>query len=287
MEINKKINHTLGIIFADNAQNGLTHDFFAAILNGFKIEAENQGYEIHFINTNKQSKYRQSYLETVNEKNIDGVVVACINYEDPEVTELLSSGIPIITIDEKLDGVVSILSDNEQGMKDLVNYIASMGHKKIAYIHGDSNTVTGKRVNTFKDTCQELGIEVPTEYIGSSNFRDCARATYLTEEMLRLPEPPTCIIYSDDYAATGGINVIHARGLDIPADISIAGYDGLDFPSRYEPRITTVKQDMDLMGKTAAKKLIEFIEVGKSDDEEVIIIPTTLIKGRTVKQVFY
>lgn len=281
----REIYHTLGIIYADNAKNGLTHDFFSAILNGFKNEAESLGYEIHFINTNKECKTRKSYLDTVYEKNIDGVIVACINYDDPEVIELLQSDIPIITIDESLDGVVSVLSDNEQGMRELVQYIASMGHKKIAYIHGDSNTVTGKRLAVFNATCKELGIDIPAEYIGESNFRDVGRAAYLTEEMLRLPEPPTCIIYSDDYAATGGINIIHARGLTIPADISVAGYDGLDFPSRYEPRITTVKQNMDLMGKTAAQKLIEFIEVGKPDDATNIYIATSLSKGRTIRQV--
>jgi len=283
----KEIYHTLGILYSDNAQNGLTHDFFAAILNGFKDAAEEEGYDIHFINTNVKSNAKHSYLETVREKNIDGVMILCINnYDSPEVVELLNSEVPLITIDEKMEGVVAVFSDNEEGMKELVKYIASMGHKKIAYIHGDANTVTGKRLSTFKNTCKELNIDIPAEYIGESNFRDIGRATYLTEEMLRLPEPPTCIIYSDDYAATGGINVIHARGLDIPADISIAGYDGLDFPTRYEPRITTVKQDMDLMGKTAAKKLIEFIEQGKSGNEEDIFIPTSLSKGRTIRQIF-
>ncbi len=280
--------YSLGILFEDDACNGLTHDFFASVLNGFKKEAEKHGYEITFINTHKDAPGRKSYLQRVQERNIEGVGIICTNFSDPEVLELIGSDVPVVTIDEPLDGVISVLSDNAQGIKNLVYHIAGMGHTKIAYIHGNMNSVTQVRIKNFKAACEKLGVSVPDEYLRQSYFRDINKTAYETEALLRLPDPPTCIIFPDDYAAIGGINILKAYGLVIPDDISVAAYDGIDIPSRYDPQITTVKQDMDGMGSVAAKKLIELIETPEEiTDFSDVLIETKLVEGRTIKQMLW
>ena len=248
--------YSLGILFKDNAMCGLTHDYFAGILNGFKLQAEELGYEITFINAGTRHD-KKTILEHVKDRKIEGVGIICTDLNDPEVQELLGSDIPLVTIDEP---------DNEQGIRNLVYHIAGMGHKKIAYIHGDMNSVTGIRINGFKDACNKMGIDVPKEYIRECNYRDTKKASFETEALLRLPDSPTCIIYPDDYAAIGGINILKAYGLSIPDDISIAGYDGI--------------------GRTAAKTLITLIDSPDSitglDD---IIIETSLSEGNTVRHI--
>lgn len=280
--------YTLGILFDDEARNGLTHDFFASVLNGFKNQAEEHGYDITFINTRKDNPHKTSYLKRIQERNIQGVGIICTNFEDPEVKELISSDVPVVTIDEPLDGVISVLSDNAQGIKNLVYHISGMGHTKIAYIHGNMNSVTQVRIKNFKEACEKLGITVPDEYIRQSAFRDIKKTAYETEALLRLPDPPTCIIFPDDYSAIGGINILKAYGMVIPEDISVAGYDGLDIPSRYDPQITTVKQDMEGMGKTAAEKLIALIETPEEiTDFSDVMIETKLVEGHTIKQMLW
>ncbi len=280
-------NNLLGILFHDEANGGLTHDFFASVINGFKKEAEKRGYEITFINNPKGRPDRDTYLEHVKKRGFDGVAVICFDYKNPEVIELLGSDIPVVTIDEAVYGVISVLSDNTQGMGKLVRYIAEQGHKRIAYIYGDMNTVTSLRIQNFMETCEEMGISVPDEYLRYSKYRDMQKTAYETEALLRLPEPPTCIIFPDDYAAIGGINILRARGLEIPGDISIAGYDGLNILSKYEPRITTVRQNMDSMGAMAAEKLITLVEEPEKVEIQDVVIGTELEKGHTVKKVFY
>ena len=280
--------YTLGILFDDEASNGLTHDFFASVLNGFKNQAEEQGYEITFINTRKDNPHKTSYLKRIQDRNIQGVGIICTNFEDPEVKELISSDVPVVTIDEPLDGVISVLSDNAQGIKNLVYHISGMGHTKIAYIHGNMNSVTQVRLKNFKEACEKLGITVPDEYIRQSFFRDINKTAFETEALLRLPDPPTCIIFPDDYAAIGGINILKAYGMVIPDDISVAAYDGIDIPSRYDPQITTVKQDMDGMGRTAAEKLIKLIETPEEiTDFSDVMIETKLVEGHTIKQMLW
>ncbi len=280
--------YTLGILFDDEARNGLTHDFFASVLNGFKNQAEEQGYDITFINTRKDNPHKTSYLKRIQDRNIQGVGIICTNFEDPEVKELISSDVPVVTIDEPLDGVISVLSDNAQGIKNLVYHISGMGHTKIAYIHGNMNSVTQVRLKNFKEACEKLGITVPDEYIRQSLFRDINKTAFETEALLRLPDPPTCIIFPDDYAAIGGINILKAYGMVVPDDISVAAYDGIDIPSRYDPQITTVKQDMEGMGRTAAEKLIKLIETPEEiTDFSDVIIETKLVEGHTIKQMLW
>lgn len=280
--------YSLGILFNDEACNGLTHDFFAGVLNGFKKEAEKSGYEITFINSHKDAPNRKRYLDRIHDRQIEGVAVICSDFNDPEVLEVIGSDVPVVTIDEPIEGVISVLSDNAQGIKNLVYHISGMGHTKIAYIHGNMNSVTQVRLKNFKDSCEKLGIDIPPEYIRQSYFRDLNKTAFETEALLRLPDPPTCIIFPDDYAAIGGINILKAYGMSIPDDISVAAYDGIDIPSRYDPQITTVKQDMDGMGKTAADILIKLIEAPEEiTDFSDVMVETKLIEGRTIKQMLW
>ncbi len=280
-------NNTIGVLFADRANSGLTHDYFAGILDSFKRTVEERGYNICFLNSNQKNENRKTYLEQANMRGFSGVVIACIEYQDAEVRELLDSGIPIVTIDEDIDNITTVKSDNQQGIRNLVRYLAQMGHKRIAYIIGDDNTVTSIRLNGFLEECKELGIEVPEEYIRRSLYRDMKKASYETEQLLRLENPPSCILYSDDFAAIGGINILRARGMEIPDDISVTGYDGLNILAQYEPRLTTVKQNSVEIGRQAAIKLMEQIENPGKRIAETIVVDTVLEKGRTVSRVYY
>lgn len=279
--------HTIGVLFADKAESGLTHDFFAAIIESFKRTIEARGYQMCFFNTSREDAQRKSYLQQAKERQYDGVMIACIDFEDPEVVELMHSGIPVANIDEEVDGVISVKSDNTGGMEALMQYLIKMRHRRIAYITGEDCNVTRTRLTAYMESLRKEEIPVPAEYIMQGKFRDINRAAYLTEALMRLPEPPSCIIYPDDYAAIGGMNVLRARGMEIPGDISIAGYDGIDIMSRYEPRITTVVQDKQRLGMVAAKRLLAWVENPDYVLENTIVIDTQLQKGRSVARAFY
>lgn len=107
----------------------------------------------------------------------------------------------------------------------------------------------------------------------------------MTNELLDLPKPPTCILYPDDFAAFGGINAIRERGLRIPEDISIAGYDGIPLARYMEPRMTTVRQNTEEIGRVAATELIRLIEQPKTTLLEQIVIPGTVEKGKSVAKI--
>lgn len=277
--------YSIGVLFVDEARSGLTHDYFVAVLESFKVTAEKKGYDITFLNCNKSRSNRLSYLEHARFRGFDGVVIACIDFSDPEVMELVESDIPVVTIDHLFNNRISIVSDNIKGMRDLLTYIYNQGHRKIAYIHGMESAVTSSRLSSFYKTAEELGLMIPDEYVKEAGYRDTDMTAKRTRELLDLKEPPTCIIFPDDYAAFGGINAIKKRGLRIPQDISVAGYDGIRVARQIEPAITTLAQNTKKLGRYAAEKLIGLIEKPKTTLIEQVIVQGELLEGATVGRI--
>ena len=274
--------NNIGVLFVDEANSGLTHDYFSHVLDSFKRCAERNGFDITFINADKTRPDNMTYLAHAMYRGFDGVVIACVDFFDPQVDELINGNIPVVTIDHIFYNRIAIISDNAGGMRDLVSYVYSMGHRKIAYIHGLESSVTQARLASFYRTMQDLGLTVPDEYVLASPYRDSEGAYRATLKLLSLPEPPTCILYPDDVSAFGGINALSERGLRIPEDISIAGYDGTEMASRVIPMLTTVVQDTEGIGRAAAERLIDMINNPKAALIEQVIIEGRLEPGGTV-----
>jgi LacI family transcriptional regulator len=278
--------YNIGVLFADEAHSGLKQEYFAAVLDAFKVEAEKNSYDITFISHNMDMSARSiTYLEHCKYRNFDGVCIACVDFQNPEVLELINSPIPVVTIDHVFNGHTSINSANVAGMNELVRYIYSMGHRKIAYVHGKKSTVTEQRLTSFCHTMKELGCPLPPEYLVLSAYHDIASTKAAVKKLLALPNRPTCIIMPDDYAALGGIEAIEAAGLRIPEDISIAGYDGIPLSQMLRPKLTTIQQDTERMGTEAAKRLIEQIENPLTTITETVTIEGHLLQGQSVKRI--
>ena len=273
--------YNLGVLFVDEAQSGLTHEFFAAVLDSFKRHAEGRGYDITFINHNISGK-SMSYLEHCRYRNVDGVVIACVNFYEPQVVELVNSEVPVVTIDHVFNNRMAILSDNVFGLKALVRQAWACGHRRIAFIHGEKTAVTENRLAGFYQVCEELGLQVPEEYVRSGVYHDADRCAAETKALLELPQPPTCIIFPDDFSALGGYNAISEAGLSIPEDISVMGYDGIYLSRVVKPQLVTYQQNTAALGRTAADKLIELIEHPRVTLPEQIRVSGKLLDGGSV-----
>lgn len=281
-----KTNRTwnLGILFSDNLHSGLTHSYFAAIIDSFKVTAEQKGYDITFTAMAPVGGRRMSYYEHCRYRGLDGVVIANIDFNSPEILELIHSPLPVVTIDYLFDGRTAVVSNNVKGMHDLTAYVCRMGHRRLAYVHGDGNTVTKDRMSSFYRTCDEYGITVPDKYIRSSRYRDVWMTEEETKKLLCLDDLPTCIFFPDDFAAVGGMNAIRDAGLRIPEDISVCGFDGIPVAAAMSPRLTTVKQDTKSIGRIAAEKLISLIESPKTALIEKISVDGVLVEGESVRK---
>ena len=275
--------HNIGVLFIDKTSSGLKHEYFSVILNSLKDEAERLGYDITFISKNI-GNFSMDYYEHSKYRNCDGVVIASVDFDDVDILRLVESELPTVTLDHVFDDKTSILSDNIGGMVEIVNYIYKRGHRKIAIIHGENTDVTRKRLTSFKKTCERLDVDVPDEYVKQGAYHDPKSAALATRELLALANRPTCIVYPDDFSFIGGMNEIEKQGLSIPDDISVVGYDGILLSQVLRPRLTTYKQNAEVMGREAARKLIEEIEEQKTYIPQQVMVSGRLLEGDTVKQ---
>lgn len=274
--------YNLGVLFVDERRSGLAHEYFSSVLESFKVEAEEHGYDITFINHNVGGR-PTTYLQHCLYRGVDGVVIACVDFNDPRVRELVDSGIPLVTIDHVFNNRLAVVSDNVGGVEALVRHVYQKGHRRIAFLHGERTAVTENRLTGFYRACEELGLEIPEEYVRECVYHDPDRCAAVTRELLELPEPPTCILFPDDYSYIGGLNVINERGLKVPEDISAVGYDGIHLAKVLG--LTTFSQDTKALGRTAADRLISLIERPKTTLTDRIMISGSLLEGTSVKSI--
>ena len=274
--------YNLGVLFSDDSQSGLTHPFFSVVLEHFKREAEQHGYDITFIG-HRMGNGRITYLDHCHYREVDGVCVACTDFSLPEVVELIHSPIPVVTIDHSFDGIPGVYSDNISGMHQLVEYVYRMGHRRIAYLHGGSSAVTDVRLRAFRETVARLGLNLPADYMTRCEYTNPDSAFAAATRLFKLSPRPTCLLICDDYSAAGALRAAAEAGLRVPEDISIAGFDGIEMMQAFHPRLTTVYQDAPRLGQEAARQLIALVEGGALLMGATV--PIRLLVGETVAEI--
>ena len=271
----------LGVLFADDGENGLTHSFFASVLNAFKSESEKHGYDITFINHNVGWN-GMTYLEHCRYRNVDGVVVVCADFYAAEVAELATSDIPCVTIDHAFNNRSCVMSENVQGMQQLVRYAAEQGHRKIAFLHGQRSSVTENRITGYYRALRELDIAPRQDYLMECQYDSPDAGYQAMSAIARMTDPPTCVLMPDDHTCLGALEAAADLGLRVPEDISIGGYDGISLSQLIRPRLTTIRQDTQCIGTQAARLLIERIENPRTAISETVSIPVKLLPGESI-----
>jgi len=276
--------YQLGVLFIDENNNGLTQYFFAKVLNSFKMEAERLGYHITFI-TKKLGNAELSYLQSCRHIGVEGVCLACIDFDQPEVTELDNSGLPLVSIDYILKNSPAILSDNRNDMASMVRYVSEHGHKRIAFVHGPPSRVTSERLRGFNDAMKEIGNTIYPELMVESPYTDAKKAFDAVTRLLQLEDRPTCIFLPDDSCSFGAIEAISKFGLRFPEDVSLVGYDGIRFTQMMSPNLTTMRQDAEGIGMAAARALINNIEAPEHKHKTPVIVSGQLLPGGSVSKI--
>ena len=277
-----EIRRNLGIFYQEESNKGLTHPFFVLILNAFTEEAKAHGYDVTFIHHSLEGT-DEPLEKHCRRLGADGMCMVCGDFTHPKIKELISTGFPCVSVDHIFRGMPSVLSDNETGVRKLVEYAISKGHQRIAFIHGHNNSlVTRTRISQFKNTMDYHHLPVPDAYLREGLYHDIGGTRHLVKELLNLPEPPTCILLPDDMTYFGAQEAARDCRLRIPDDISFTGYDGIPLAQALTPRLTTIRQNSDTIGKIAAIRLIDLIEHPEPAFRKPTIYPVELLEGETV-----
>jgi len=276
----KKRSNTIGIVF--EVEYGLNNLFFAKILESIRKQLEIQGYDLIFLSNNTNNG--KDYLKHCYSKQVDGVFVISIGQSKEAVNKLLFSDIPVLSFDPDVEMKNSIYSESYNSIKTALKYLYDLGHRKIVFIQGSIyNFIGNMRYRSYLDFMKEYGLK--PYYIKELDnafytFDEGYNAMRMNYERFGLPD---AVLASSDLMAIGAMTFLKDKGYHIPDDVSIIGFDDIQLCEIIQPKLTTIRQDYEEIGKRASQTLIDMIE-NKITNIDPVIIPSKLIVRESCKQ---
>jgi DNA-binding LacI/PurR family transcriptional regulator len=269
----------LGLFFTTLSQ-GTSAGFFYEAIRGVNSVIKDR-YQLIVKGIDDYSSYH-----SITRKNFDGIIAVSQSSGDgPFIEHVVSAGIPVVVLNREVDsqGVVNIIAEEEQGAFQAVSYLIDQGHVRIAMIEGRAGFKSAQnRKEGFIRAMHEHGIPVNKAYIKPGMY-DLESGLRGMQQLLELDEPPTAVFCSNDETALGAMKAVTEKGLQVPADISIIGFDDTVFSAFITPALTTVRRPIELIAKEGAKRLIQGIEQ-KQMGTESVYLKTELMVRQSVRK---
>lgn len=207
---------------------------------------------------------------------VDGVVVI-LPFQSDYLAMLAEADLPIVTIDEGFDlPFPTIGADNYEGARLALLHLANLGHKRIGFISGNEALASARdRARAFSDMRAQLGLDRDASLVVAGNFMQQG-GFEAAKQLVELPNPPTAIFAANDISAVGALSAIREAKLNVPADISLVGFDDVSVSDHVHPRLTTVRQPIPQMARAAVNTLLAMI-AGLEPPASRIVLPAELV----------
>jgi LacI family transcriptional regulator len=258
--------HVVGVILeTGEGHPDLLHPFFQEVLVGLQHGAGERGYDLLLFATDEPGNGfggRHSYARRAGHHGVAGVVAMGFDGSHPEMRKLIAAGIPVIAVDSDLGGPRCgfVMSENREGAAQAVAHLRELGHERIATISGPLWMRPGTdRLAGYRETLERLGVEVREDYVREGDFYD-ESGYEATKQLLALETPPTAVFAASDLMAAGVLRAAHELGVRVPDELAVVGFDDIALAALLQPALTTVRQDMEAIGRAAAEGLIRMIE---------------------------
>ncbi len=265
----------IGVVILRASEFAFQNPYYSHMLLGIGSVSNQGGYHL-MLDINPQGNYASLY----HRRLVDGIIVVANRIDDEYIPYLIKHQIPAVVVPGFPAGAeLDIPSASSENIKDVyraVNYLISLGHRRIAFILGFMNSKYSiERLQAYKAAFKDNGLEYQEKYIKESDFSK-ADGYGLMGDLLELDQPPSAVICINDAVTPGALHQIHSRGLKIPDDISVVAIGCSDLLELTDPPLTTIKVPVVEVGRAAATNLIELIEKGRCQQKHVVI-PTALV----------
>jgi len=259
------------------------HSFYATkVIKGVVLAASRLKIDI-IIHISERQKHEDWLTSSaLSPEYIDGILFADINSDRHQLKKILARKAPCMVLNNSFEKepVNSIAINNEKAAMDVVEYLVKLGHKNIATIAGDLSTESGKkRLDGFKSAIKSNGLRLSANYITVGHYLR-SPAKKAMEHLLSLKDPPTAIFCASDVMAMEAMDVAKKKGLKIPEDISIVGFDDNPLCSYSPVPLTTVWQPIAEMGRMGVELLNQIVKAKKKQPLKVLL-KTKLIERKS------
>jgi DNA-binding LacI/PurR family transcriptional regulator len=253
---------TIGVLTPQALALIFSNPFFGMFSAGVAAVAEEAGYGLHFI-----SPLHGSLSRAIARATVDGVVAIGLAADHPEITEIRRAGLPMTTVDsDPFDNLPSVDVDDEGGAKAAAEHLIALGHRDVLVIgieraeHAPSGAedVVARRLRGYRTAFAAVGIEIADAdvIVSPATFVGGVAALGRAWDVGRRP---TAVLAMSDAIAIGAIRGLRDRGLSIPGDVSVVGFDDIELALATDPPLTTIHQPIRGKGEEAARLLLSVI----------------------------
>ena len=257
--------HVVGVVLDTGPEHpDLQHPFFQEVLVGLKERIGAAGFDLLLFASDLPGNGfgEHDYLKRCRHHRVDGVVLMGVDPADHEVQALVGSRIPAVAVDLDLTGASTsfVMSDNVDGARLAVRHLLELGHRRVGTIAGPAVTRPGRdRLLGYRAQLDAAGIARNVAYEPDGDFYPETGYEAMTR-LLALDSPPTAVFAASDLMAIGAIRAARERGVAVPRELSIVGFDDIQVAPLVQPALTTVRQDKRGLGAAAAELLVEMLE---------------------------
>jgi LacI family transcriptional regulator len=244
----------------------LVHDvgtsYIGEVIRGIDAELAPAQYDLLLYTTHRRKTKESAYVVTLTRGLADGLLLVLPRNPGDYLSTLREHRFPHVLIDHRgVDEVTpAVAATNRQGAYNATEYLVELGHRRIGFITGAMDQMCARdRLEGYRAALADRGINLDPELVYEGDFFQplgYAGASALLE----LSHPPTAILASNDVSAFGVMEAIREHGLRIPDDVSVVGFDDIPQAAHVHPPLTTVRQPLEKMGRTATRMLLEYIK---------------------------
>ena len=249
----------VGLVIARTPETLRSDPFFPSFIAGVETVLSGQGYSLLLHLVTDAQREEDVYRRLGSEGRVDGVFVTDLRVEDPRPALLAELGLPTVIIGPALSEPFwpAVGVDDAPGITLAVAHLTSLGHTRIAHVSGPLTVVHGRsRADAWAAALGDAGLPpgrcIEADFSAESGVR-------ATRELLESDEPPTAIVYANDLMAMAGLSWAASRGIRVPEDLSITGFDDTEISAHLQPALTTVSMDVVAWGAAAATRLLQLV----------------------------
>ena len=266
-------NRTIGVLVPD-----ISNEFFATIIQGITDEAWKHNYAVMVSNLRHHYSARSAYLRTLMQNNIRGIIMCGGSADDEQHIANIQKKVPVVLCDRNLPGVNidSVQTDNIGVMRQLIKQLSRYGYTKIGYISEDLIMSSPyDRYLGFRLGMEENNLMLHSNWVYLSSELRFSKSEKAYEMMMKILEKqvqlPQVFVCSGDLIAIGVMAALRSKGLKIPRDIGVVGFDNISQAAFTTPPLTTIAQDIYRLGTRSFQLLMNRLEDPKRPPEEVIL----------------
>jgi len=270
---------TIGMLIPD-----LTNPLFPPIVKGIEDQLSQDGYTLVLANTNYDVDRERAIARAMVARQVDGLILATARREYPLVHDLLADGRRVVLVNRTMEHppVASVTGDEHLGIGLAVSHLASLGHRRIAYVGGDADASTGLgRYRAFVAKLEEAGLPLDPDLVAHADRFHEEPGAAAFAALLDRGKRFTAVVAANDRLALGCYDVLRERGLRIPEDVSVTGYNDMLFADHFSPPLTTVRIPHYQIGVKTAQLLLEALADNESPAMTIRLTPSLVVRAST------